>query len=100
MNPRTSALEIWNSGRDARFYFHGSSTITTDVLSASELTIKALKALQKPLIGCKPATTLQLLYEDTQTGLRARQICERVVDCFDLEADFHVRLFRFDLLED
>jgi hypothetical protein len=33
-------------------------------------------------------------------GLRARQICERIVDCFDLEADFHVRLFRFDLLED
>jgi hypothetical protein len=101
MNPRSSPLEIWNSDRDAQFYFHGSSTITTDVYSASKLTINALKALQKqPLNGSKPATTLQLLYEDTQTGLRARQICERIVDCFDLEADFHVRLFRFDLLED
>ena len=100
MNPGSSPSEGWNGGRHARFEFPESPTITADTLAGSELTINQLKALPKPIRGWRPAASLQLLYEDTQTGLRARQLCERIVDCFDLEADFNVRLFRFDLLED
>ncbi|SPE52716.1 hypothetical protein SBV1_1580012 [Verrucomicrobia bacterium] len=43
---------------------------------------------------------VQLVYEDAQTGLRARYALDRLADALKLEADFHVELLRFNLLSD
>lgn len=41
-----------------------------------------------------------LVYEDFSTGLRARQVFEQVARQLELEADFNVDLWKFDLLRE
>jgi hypothetical protein len=41
-----------------------------------------------------------LVYEDFSTGLRARQAFEQVVRQLEMEADFNVDLWEFDLLRE
>jgi len=41
-----------------------------------------------------------LVYEDFSTGLRARQTFEEVASQLELDADFEVNLWRFDLLRE
>jgi hypothetical protein len=41
-----------------------------------------------------------LVYEDLSTGLRAREAFERVARQLELEADFEVELWKFDLLRE
>jgi hypothetical protein len=43
---------------------------------------------------------VMLVYEDFTTGLRARQAFEDVAHRLNLQADFHVNLWRFDILRD
>lgn len=45
-----------------------------------------------------PALYIQMVYEDTATGLRARQALDRLAFNLKLETDFHVDLLRFDFL--
>ena len=47
-----------------------------------------------------PTLRVQLVYEDAQTGLRAKQALESLAEHLKLEADFHIGLSRFDLLRE
>jgi hypothetical protein len=58
------------------------------------------KPNQRPLEDGPPALCVELLYEDAQTGLRARHALDGLADALKLEADFHVDLLRLDLLRD
>ena len=41
-----------------------------------------------------------LIYEDFSTGLRAKLLCDQVVNSLKLEVDFRVSLWRFDILRE
>ena len=47
-----------------------------------------------------PTLRVQLVYEDSQTGLRAKEALESLADHLNLEADFYIGLSRFDLLRE
>ena len=47
-----------------------------------------------------PQLDVLLVYEDFSAGLRARQALDRILRQLELEADFNVNLWRFDLLRE
>jgi hypothetical protein len=47
-----------------------------------------------------PALDVQIVYQDRDTGLRAKLAVERAVQQFAADAEFQVGLWRFDLLQE
>src|ERR1043166_5679342 len=47
-----------------------------------------------------PTLRVQMVYEDAETGLRAKRALESLAGHLELDADFNIGLSRFDLLRE
>jgi hypothetical protein len=57
-------------------------------------------SFKKTLAESRQALEVQLMYEDTERGLRAKWALDCVLGRLDAPVDFSVNLWRFDLLRD
>ncbi len=104
MNPDAGPFGHSPGRGNVRFDFRRpvpeASTLREAPLTLNQLATLSADAAHRTWHGEKPQTCLQLLYEDTQTGLVARQVCERIAARFNLDTAVQVRLARFELLSD